>query len=276
MRQDLAQHSPTLPRLARLAINRCNIPADILGSPGYQQHPIPLLIDGIAELHSALFARLNAQPDRHERQQLFEEYLRVSFLLEYPEQIGLQTNSRHDRHKADYRRLLRGWLFNSDSQQGAVLKGWVESRFGLLPRFHQQPIRSPDSAAYLEYLSQRMAGLYNTNGLEAQLDLLYSFAQHELQHRFPQQQHQRLYRAFNHSEQHEWLSHTPPLMLLNNLSSFSDDLQQTSSFGDHIWQADIPLTKVLYFPGLLPTSLQGENEWLVIGGLYQLQPAPIV
>lgn len=30
---------------------------------------------------------------------------------------------------------------DSDGREGAILKGWVESRFGLLPRFHGEPLR---------------------------------------------------------------------------------------------------------------------------------------
>jgi len=28
-----------------------------------------------------------------------------------------------------------GWMFNSNGFEGAVLKGWVESRFGIIPNF---------------------------------------------------------------------------------------------------------------------------------------------
>ena len=48
----------TLPRNARLPINRCNLPAVVLGGLTYQKYPSPLLIDGVAELHGDLFRRL--------------------------------------------------------------------------------------------------------------------------------------------------------------------------------------------------------------------------
>jgi NAD+---dinitrogen-reductase ADP-D-ribosyltransferase len=267
---------PRLPRLARLAINRCNLPADILGSLTYQQHPQPLLLDGIAEFHRELFCHLDKCPNPHERALHFQEYMRCSFLLDYPDQAGFNPSGQRRRLKADYLRLLRGWLFDSDSQEAAVLKGWVESRFGLLPRHHKMAISGPETDAYLEYLSMRMAGLYNTNSLEAQIDLLYSWCQYELNRQYPDQQHQRLFRGINGLSRHECYNQDrqQPLLLLNNLSSFTSQATYAHAFGDQLLEASIPLTKVLYFPGLLPGQLQGEAEWLVIGGLCQLRQMP--
>jgi len=37
-----------LPRNACLPINRCNLPAVILGSPTYHDAPMPLALDGVA------------------------------------------------------------------------------------------------------------------------------------------------------------------------------------------------------------------------------------
>jgi NAD+--dinitrogen-reductase ADP-D-ribosyltransferase len=50
--------SPTLPACARLPINRCNLPAVILGSLTFQHHPTALHIDGVAELHRELYRLL--------------------------------------------------------------------------------------------------------------------------------------------------------------------------------------------------------------------------
>ncbi|MBK8580260.1 MAG: hypothetical protein IPN78_19340 [Candidatus Accumulibacter sp.] len=38
--------------------------------------------------------------------------------------------------RATYLRVVRGWAFDAESCEAAVLKGWVESRFGLCPRHH--------------------------------------------------------------------------------------------------------------------------------------------
>lgn len=265
---------PTLPATARLAINRCNLPARILGSLAFQQAPQALVIDGIRELHPALFQQLDTLPDPERRAIHFQEYMRCSFLLDYPDQAGFNPLGQHRRVRADYLRLLRGWMFDSGSQEGAVMKGWVESRFGLLPRFHQQVISGPDTEAYMEYLTRRMAGLYNTNSLEAQLDLLFSWCQYELQRRYPQQSHHTLFRGVNHLGGHDWYPapHSQSgWLLLNNLNSFAGEPESAQAFGDDVLEVRIPHPKVVYFPGLLPGLLAGENEWLVIGGLYEIK-----
>ena len=73
-------YKASLPREARLSINRCNLPAVVLGGLTYQRHPSPLLIDGVAELHADLFRRLNAVPDAA-LADVFRDYLTVHFRL---------------------------------------------------------------------------------------------------------------------------------------------------------------------------------------------------
>jgi NAD+--dinitrogen-reductase ADP-D-ribosyltransferase len=56
-------------------------------------------------------------------------------------------------------------------------------------------------------------------------------------------------------------------MRLNNLTSFSSDRDIAGCFGDTILAARIPVSKILFFNGLLSTHpLKGEGEYLVIGG----------
>ena len=132
--------NPTLPGYARLPINRCNLPAVILGSLTFQRHPVELSVDGVHELHRLLFDNLKRIDDIRERSENFMDYMRSGFLLDNPEQAGLQPEQKiHRREKADYLRLLRGWHFDPNSREAAVLKGWVESRFGLLPQQHKPP-----------------------------------------------------------------------------------------------------------------------------------------
>ena len=54
----------SLPREARLPINRCNLPAVMLGSLTFQRYPTALLLDGVAELHHDLFRRLESAAPR--------------------------------------------------------------------------------------------------------------------------------------------------------------------------------------------------------------------
>jgi NAD+--dinitrogen-reductase ADP-D-ribosyltransferase len=61
-------------------------------------------------------------------------------------------------------------------------------------------------------------------------------------------------------------------MRLNNLVSFSRSAEQAGCFGDWVFAAQAPLSKLLLVPGLLNTrSLQGEAEVLALGGDYELE-----
>ena len=258
----------SLPREARRPINRCNLPAVVLGSLTYQQYPSPLLLDGVAELHGDLFRRLEAAAPGV-RAEVFRDYMTVHFRLERPEDMGF-TGRRKSRVKANYVRMIRGWSFDSDSREGAVLKGWVESRFGLMPRYHGQSLRDPSGVAYRQYLEMRSAGLYGTNALEAQLDLLYAFSQWELLRCHPGVQHVTLYRGVNRLADYEVLSKGgggSHVILLNNLNSFTCSRERACEFGDYILAVNVPLTKIFFHCGLLPGVLQGEDEFLVIGGV---------
>ena len=258
----------SLPREARLPINRCNLPAVVLGGLTYQQHPSPLLLDGVAELHCDLFRRLaGAAPGV--APEVFRDYLTVHFRLERPEDMGF-TGRRKSRAKANYIRMIRGWSFDSDSREGAVLKGWVESRFGLMPRHHGESLRDPSGDAYRRYLEMRAQGLYGTNALEAQFDLVYTYCQHALARAHPNARHVTLYRGVNRLADHdvlEKLDNGRYVILLNNLSSFTCSRERACEFGDYILEVTVPLTKIFFYCGLLPGVLQGEDEFLVIGGV---------
>ena len=129
---------PRLPKGSYLPINRCNLPAVILGGLTFQRHPAPLLLDGVAELHRRLFWSLEPITEPAERAQRFMDYMTVYFRLEALEEVGLApicaAEARQVRPKlrgrADYLRMVRGWAFDPNSREGAVLKGWVESRIG--------------------------------------------------------------------------------------------------------------------------------------------------
>lgn len=262
-----ADDKATLPRQARLPINRCNLPAVVLGSLAFQQHPAALMLDGVAELHADLFRRLGAA-SAGQRAEVFRDYLTVHFRLERPEEAGLSRHGK-GREKANYIKTIRGWSFDSDSREGAILKGWVESRFGLTPRYHREALRDPGSDAYLRYLEMRAQGLYGTNALEAQLDLVYTYCQYELACRHGNTRHVTLYRGVNRLADHEILEKGPRgehVVLLNNLNSFTCSRERACEFGDYILTVDVPLSKIFFYCGLLPGVLRGEDEFLVIGG----------
>lgn len=264
---------PSLPSYARLPINRCNLPAAILGSLTFQHHPTKLKLDGVEELHHGLFQRLDKLDDPAERARLFMAHMQAAFSLEHPEAAGYTP--RHGRPRAHYLNVLRGWAFDADGREGAVLKGWVESRFGLLPRHHGGSIRDFSGPTYRHYLEQRSGGLYNTNSLEAQFDLLYAWCQYELARRLPGITHLTLYRGVNGLGTYEALadedaSGKQRRVLLNSLNSFSADRERAGEFGDVILSTEVPLAKILFFHGLLPGKLRGEAEHGVIGGVYEI------
>jgi NAD+--dinitrogen-reductase ADP-D-ribosyltransferase len=264
----------SLPANAHLSLNHCNLPAVILGSLTFQQHPVPLTLDGVQELHDELFSSLRHLCKREERAIHFMDYMRSGFLLDNLDEAGFDAeHARYKRDKADYLRILRGWMFDPDGKEAAVLKSWVESRFGLLPRNHRGPLGDYTTEKYQAYLCDRAKGLYNTNGLEAQLDLLYTYCQYEINHSFPEQTHITLFRGINQVKEHEILHQSNKhecILLLNNLNSFTNERERADEFGDYILEAEVPLAKLLYFPNLMPDRLRGENEYMVIGGVYRV------
>lgn len=268
--------SLALPRAARLPINRCSLPAVLLGSLSYQRRPVPLALDGVLELHEGLFRRLDTQDDAEARVRLFLAHMSALFSLERPEEAGYSEEAGRARAKASYLRMLRGWSFDADGLEGAVLKGWVESRFGLLPRYHGGAIRDLSGETYRHYLEQRSQGLYGTNAMEAQFDLLYTFCQYELGRRRPGATHITLYRGVNRLADYEALSEMRQghaVVLMNSLTSFSANRERADEFGDRILEVSVPLAKVFFYHRLLPGRFKGEDEYVVIGGLYEVTAA---
>ncbi|WP_283745012.1 NAD(+)--dinitrogen-reductase ADP-D-ribosyltransferase [Sideroxydans sp. CL21] len=268
--------NPVLPRSARLPINRCNLPADILGGLTFQRSPVALELDGVAQFHRGLFKLLDQIDDATDRADAFTMHMNASFYLDEPEQAGYTSQATHKRQKADYLRMVRGWSFDADGREGAALKGWVESRFGLLPRHHGGHIRNLSGEAYRHYLEMRASALYGTNALESQFDLLYTYCQYELARQHPGETHLTLYRGVNRVDDYETLSALDEkgrVVLFNSLSSFTASRERADEFGDYLLSAQVPLAKVFCYTRLLPGMLQGEDEFTVIGGLYEVNIA---
>lgn len=226
-------------------------------------------------LHGEFFALLDDITEATDRAIAFKDFMRASFFLDQLDEVGLDpATQRVHREKAHYLRVLRGWLFDPDGQEAAILKSWVESRFGLLPRSHRGPLGDFSGANYQMYLAARAHGLYNTNALETQIDLVYTYCQYELARRFPaSQEHLILYRGVNRVTDHEVLAHPQRhewVLIMNNLNSFSASAERADEFGDIVLRGEVPLAKVLFMSDLLPGSLHGEQEYLVIGGVYRL------
>ena len=269
---DIFNREIALPADAQQTFNHCNLPAAVLGSVQFQRHPTALLIDGVHELHAQLFSTLEGIATAQQRARRFMDYMVVQFRLHHLEDAGLVGDTHNKRINADYLRLLRGWLFDPDSREAAVLKGWVESRFGLLARYHHGPLREREN--YQAYLMARSEGVLGTNALEAQLDLLYSYCQYELGRQYAGQQHLVLYRGVNRLNQYDILYQADKqhaAVLLNNLSAFTSNRERADEFGDQLLEVAVPLAKLFYYSSLLPSILEGEDEYLVIGGVYEVQ-----
>ncbi len=261
--------APTLPSGTYRPINRCNLPAVILGGLTFQQVPMALEIDGVRAMHRRLFALLDALPDAQARAAAFVRALTAHFCLNDPEQAGASGGART---RANWRRLLRGWAFDSNNRDAAVFKGWVESRFGLLPRFHRVPLRD-FGAAWERYERDYAAGLVGTNALEAQLDLVFTYCQYEFARAGRSEERLLLYRGVNAWEEHEILAREKgsAVVLFNNVVSFSDARAQAGTFGDVVLAVEVPCAKVIFHDGLIPGVLSGEGEYLAVGGVYRVQ-----
>lgn len=249
--------------------NLVGVPAGLVASAVFNDYPQPLHIAGVRDQHHELFDHLADAPDPAG---VFDWYMKTAFQLAYGHNAPRILYPR--RFRVDYRRLLRGWGFDANSREGAVLKGWVESRFGVFPTFHKGPITRISSPAWGTYVEEKMASRFHNNNIFLQLDLLYEFCQWVLARRPLGGRHTVLYRGVNDFVEHVLIrkNHRRELVVrLNNLVSFTADRTIACQFGDTILEARVPKVKIAFFSGLLPHHpLQGEVEYLVIGGDYRV------
>jgi NAD+--dinitrogen-reductase ADP-D-ribosyltransferase len=205
----------------------------------------------------------------------FMLYLNAMFGID-PEQKEEPAPGRPRRFRSSWLKLLRGWGFDSNGPEGAVMKGWAESRFGLLPTFHKQPIRRISNAGWTGYVEEKMSSRFHNNSILTQLDLLFEFCQWALatwptSSTSPGQSHVTLHRGVNALEDHLFFERRggEARIRLNNLVSFSSDREVAGCFGDTILTIRAPVSKIVFFNELLPAHpLKGEGEFLLIGGDY--------
>jgi NAD+--dinitrogen-reductase ADP-D-ribosyltransferase len=256
--------------------NLVGVPTDLLASAAFNDTPLSLHIRGVHESHARLFDLLATAGNHAEAANHFQGYMDASFRLQqtHPDPAGTRVR----RFRASYLRLLKGWGYDSNSREGAVLKGWVENRFGLFPTFHKTALARFASGAWSRYVEEKMSSRFSTNDIYTQLDLLYEFCQWSLARWFLRGQHHlTLYRGVNDfCEDALRRGQSRPrsgqvLARLNNLVSFTARRNIACEFGDAILEARVPTAKVLFFNDLLPHhALKGEAEYLVIGGDYRV------
>lgn len=263
--------------------NLVGVPAPWLASPGFNARPQALHIAGTRAAHRGLFALLERAPTLDESRAVFAHYMGLSFGLgkppreSAPDGGAAPRSAEARRWRCSYLKLLQGWALDANGGAGAVLKGWIESRFGLVPRFHEAPLERFPSAAWMRYLEQKCSGRWHNNAIWPQLDLLYEYAQWALQRHAPLGPGPcvRLWRGSTRCEEQlvaGSLAQRRCTVRLNNIVSLSRSREDAECFGDWIFTVELPLAKVLVFPGLLDSrAVHGEDEVIALGGDFEVE-----
>lgn len=256
--------------------NLVGIPAGLLSSTAFNAHPQSLHIAGTRETHRGLFRLLNESENLHDAIEKFLRYMNIVFQLHPSDYEILHAKKR--RFRPSYLKLLEGWGFDSNNPQAAVLKGWVESRFGVRPTFHRMPLNNFPSDCWIQYLEEKFSSRFHSNSINTQLDLLYEFCQFVIQrYGVPTTQPWlTLWRGVNVYDEptlsNGQLKKGICTIRLNNLVSFSTNRERAEEFGDWILETKVPIVKILFFPGLLERNiLTGEDEVIAIGGNYAVK-----
>jgi len=253
--------------------NHCNLPPWVIASRHFNENPQSLKIQGVRAANRFLFDKLDSIASPEERAAVFNNYMSVKFQLHQWQEQGTATARKS--LKNSYLRFLRGWMMDSNSPEGAVLKGWVESRMGLPPTFHSERIPGIHTEEYLKFAVDRTKGSARTSAINSQLDLLYEYCQYELAKKYPDRDRLTLFRGTFERSEHdviEKISKRDEIVRLNNLNSFTTDEERAWEFGFIVWEVQVPLSKIFFYSELLPNSiLKGEGECLVIGGEYKVK-----
>jgi NAD+--dinitrogen-reductase ADP-D-ribosyltransferase len=254
------------------SFNYCNLPPWVIASRHFNDNPQTIRIQGVREANRFLFQKLDAINSQEERAVTFNDFMSVTFQLHHWQE---QTSTAKKCIKNSYLRFLRGWMMDSNSVEGAVLKRWVESRMGITPTYHRARIADIHSENYFDFSVDVMKGSARSNAIQSQLDLLYEYCQYELARKYPESKQIVLYRGTYDASEHDVIEQTDrrsQIVRLNNLLSCTSDEERAWEFGSTIWELQVPLCKVFFYNDLLPGSImKGEGEYLVIGGEYRVR-----
>lgn len=267
-------HDPTSAHHGH-STNLIGLPPGLLGTLAFNEHPCALHIHGTRESNASLFTKLQRSQSLREAGSIFQDYMDVVFGRE-SEQLRAQHRPDRRRFRSSYLGLLQDWGFDSNNPQGAVLKGWVESRFGLFPTFHKAPLTRFGSREWMRYVEEKMNSRYHNNCIYLQLDLLFEFSQLALcRFTHPHGGHLRLYRGIDALDEFDAAGSTATgerIVRLNNVVSFTRHETIATEFGAYVLEARVPVVKVVFFSELLPNhALRGEAEVIVIGGTYRVR-----
>ncbi|WP_322516842.1 NAD(+)--dinitrogen-reductase ADP-D-ribosyltransferase [Rhodopseudomonas palustris] len=253
--------------------NLVGVPMGYLTDVAFNDQPVPLHIAGVREMNPSLFEMLGQAADLADAGEAFSCYMAALFGIDAEQRV--RRADGRSRFRSSFLDLIKGWGFDSNGPEGAVLKGWVESRFGIFPTFHKDPIRRIASPPWTTYVEEKMSSRFHNNAIYVQLDLLFEFCQWALAHfSAAGSTHVTLYRGVNAFDEHQILQRIDKrhvVMRLNNLTSFSSDRSVADCFGDTILTVRVPVPKIVFFNRLLAAHpLKGEGEYLVIGGAYRV------
>jgi len=254
------------------SFNNCNLPPWVIASRHFNDNPQRVQIQGVLEGNRFLFRRLDSIGSHVDRAVAFNDYMSVKFQLHHWQD---QTESARRSIKNSYLRFLRGWMMDSNSVEGAVLKRWVESRMGITPTYHRERISGIQSENYFNFSVDVMKGSALTNAIQSQLDLLYEYCQYELDKKYNGLKQITLYRGTYDASEHdliEQIDKRTQIVRLNNLVSFTSDEERAWEFGSTVWGVQVPICKIFFYNELLPGSiLKGEGEYMVIGGEFTVR-----
>ncbi|WP_088279805.1 NAD(+)--dinitrogen-reductase ADP-D-ribosyltransferase [Ideonella sp. A 288] len=246
------------------------VAAHVLASTAFNATPKPLHIAGTRESHAELFDALDRCGAADEARVVFDRFMAQRFGAGEVDAPGRR------RRKASHLKLLQGWGMDASGAAGAVLKGWVESRFGLMPAWHGERLGRFPSPAWVRYIEDKAGTRYHDTRLWGQIDLLFEYCQWMLA-RFEllgPGPHATLWRGSTRVEEQlvaGSLRERHCTVRLNNLVSFSRTREQAGCFGDWVFEARVPMVKLLFVPGLVDSrALDGEAEVLAVGGDYEV------
>lgn len=250
--------------------NLIEFTADFISSHEFNTGGARIEISNVRSFNRDLFAMLDNSPTLADAESAFKLYMNAAFAID----VEQAPSSARTPFRSCYLKLLQGWGFDSNGPEGAVMKGWVESRFGLRPSYHKHPLPPNDASAWAPYLKEKMDSRFHSNSIYSQLDLLYEFSQYILR-RFihGDRTHVTLYRGLNLPEASHLNRRACCLISLNNVVSTSIDADVAGCFGDIIVKIRAPVSKILFVNNLLSIRpLRGEGEVLLIGGDFWVTP----
>ena len=250
------------------SLNLIGCPTSYFASQAFNKSPLPVAINGVREMNPELFETMD-RFGLDDVPLLFMEHMRAMFELDTDVEI-----QKKQQQPISYLRMLRGWFFDSNRPEGAVIKGWAESRFGLRTLYHRKWLRDITDSSYQAYLSEKMHPRFHSNSIYAQFDLLFEYCQYFWNRFGPVSKKVTLYRGINPMERDisilEWSSKKHVTVRNNCLNSYSSSKERASEFGDMILEVMIPFQKLFCSPEILPGKLPSyENEYIVLGGDYE-------